>query len=194
MGLADDIKKAIEGKISANKLRETCKEALGKMSDAIVNDAKINLRANGTINNGEILNIYADPVGDDLKTEIVAKANHASFIEFGTKKFAAKYVATLPKEWQVLAASERGKMTGTFEELVVNLTQWVKEKQIAGTYSVKSKRRTGGIIQKAYEDYKLAYAIALRIARNGIRARPFLYPAYVKNRNIFDQELNKVFK
>lgn len=184
MGLADDIKKAIEGRISADKLIEACKNALGKMSEDIVNDAKSNLRANGTINNGEILNIYADPVGEDLKTEIVAKANHASFIEFGTKKFAAKYVATLPKEWQQLAASERGKMTGTFEQLVINLTLWVHQKQLV----------KGGGKNKPAQEKQLAYEIAKRIARNGIRARPYLYPAYVKNRNIFDKELAKVFK
>lgn len=195
MGLADDIKKAIEGKISEKKLREACRNALGAMSESIVNDAKSNLRSQKAINTGSLVNsIYANPVGDDLKTEIVAGAPYASYIEFGTRKFAASYVASLPKDWQTLAAQYKGKGGGTFEELVKNIAVWVGQKGIAGRYSVKTRKRLGDTATKEQENLQAAYPIALKIVRNGISARPYLYPAYVKNRNIFDKELAKVFK
>lgn len=195
MGLADDIKKAVEGKISAEKLKEACKNALGKMSEDIVNDAKSNLRSQKAINTGSLVNsIYADPVTDNLTLNIIAGAPYASYIEFGTRKFAAEYVASLPKDWQTLASQYKGKAGGTFEELVKNIAIWVGQKGIAGRYSVKTRKRLGNQATKEKENMEAAYPIALKIVKNGIRARPYLYPAYVKNRNIFDQELSKVFK
>lgn len=195
MGLAEDIKKAIEGKISADKLRNACKEALGTMAEQIVNDAKSNLRSQKAINTGQLLSsIYAEPVGDNLTTNIIAGMPYASYVEFGTRKFAASYVASLPKYWQTLAAEYKGKGGGTFAELVKNIALWVGQKGIAGTYSVKTRKRVGTKETKEQENLKAAYPIALKIVKNGISARPYLYPAYVKNRNIFDQELNKVFK
>lgn len=195
MGLADDIKKAVEGKISAEKLKQACKNALGKMSEDIVNDAKSNLRNQKAINTGALVNsIYAEPVTDNLTLNIVAGAPYASYIEFGTRKFAAEYVASLPKDWQTLASQYKGKGGGTFEELVKNIAVWVGQKGIAGRYSVKTRKRVGDTATKEKENMEAAYPIALKIVKNGIKARPYLYPAYVKNRNIFDQELSKVFK
>lgn len=195
MGLADDIKKAVEGRISAEKLKQACKNALGKMSEDIVNDAKSNLRNQKAINTGALVNsIYAEPVTDNLTLNIVAGAPYASYIEFGTRKFAAEYVASLPKDWQTLASQYKGKKGGTFEELVKNIAVWVGQKGIAGRYSVKTRKRVGDTATKEKENMEAAYPIALKIVKNGIKARPYLYPAYVKNRNIFDQELSKVFK
>lgn len=195
MGLADDIKKAIEGRISKEKLIEACKNALGELAENVVNDAKSNLRSQKAINTGALVNsIYAEPVTEQLTLNIVAGAPYASYIEFGTRKFAAEYVASLPKDWQTLASQYKGKGGGTFEELVKNIAVWVGQKGIAGRYSVKTKKRLGDTPTKEQENMAAAYPIALKIVRNGIRARPYLYPAYVKNRNIFDQELNKVFK
>lgn len=195
MSLANDIKKALAGTLSEQKLKESCIKALGKLSEGIVNDAKSNLRNQKAINTGALVNsIYADPVTDNLSVNIVAGAPYASYIEFGTRKFAASYVASLPKDWQTLASQYKGKGGGTFEDLVKNIAIWVGQKGLAGTYSVKTQKRLGTKQSKEEENLATAYPIALSIVRNGIRARPFLYPAYVKNRNIFAQELAKVFK
>ena len=195
MGLANDIEKAVKGIISPEKLIKSCKNALGTMSENIVNDAKSNLRYQKAINTGALVNsIYAEPVTDQLTLNIVAGAPYASYIEFGTRKFAAQYVASLPKDWQTLASQYKGKGGGTFEELVKNIAIWVGQRGIAGTYSVKTKKRLGDTTTKEKENMAAAYPIAIKIVKNGIKARPYLYDAYVKNRNIFDQELKKVFQ
>jgi len=96
-----------------------------------------------------------------LEVEVVVKADYAPYIEFGTRKFAAVYVSSLPSDWQVFASEFRGKGGGSFEELVMRITLWVKRKGI---------------------DEKAAYPIALKILREGILPHPFLFPAYEKNR------------
>lgn len=195
MGLANDIKKAVAGKISEQKLKESVIKSLGKVAEGIVNDAKSNLRSQKAINTGFLVNsIFAEPVTDNLSVNIVAGAPYASYIEFGTRKFASAYVSSLPKDWQTLASQYKGKGGGTFEDLVKNIALWVAQKGVVGTYSVKTRKRVGSKQTKEEENMAAAYPIALSIVQNGIRARPYLYPAYVKNRNIFAQELAKVFK
>lgn len=195
MALANDIQKALKGIISPEKLKDSCIKAVGKVAESVVNDAKANLRNEKAINTGALVNsIYAEPVTENLTLNIVAGAPYASYIEFGTRKFAASYVASLPTEWKQLAAQYKGKGGGTFDDLLVAITKWVAEKGIAGRYSVKTKKRLGSKSTKEQENLEAAYPIALKIARNGIRARPYLYPAFVKNRNIFAQEIAKIFK
>ena len=44
-----------------------------------------------------------------LKVEIGARANYAAYVEFGTRKFAAAEVATLPPDIQAYAAQFKGR-------------------------------------------------------------------------------------
>ncbi|WP_434127591.1 HK97 gp10 family phage protein, partial [Enterococcus faecium] len=46
--------------------------------------------------------------GTALTQSILVRANYAAFVEFGTRKFAAEYVNTLPLEWQQLAERAKG--------------------------------------------------------------------------------------
>lgn len=96
-----------------------------------------------------------------LKVEIVVTADYAAYIEFGTRRFAAEHIATLPQDWQNFAAEFKGPGGGSFDQMVMRLVGWCKRK---------------GIEEKA------AYPIALKILRDGIQAHPFLYPAFEKNR------------
>ncbi len=118
----------------------------------------------------------------NFKVTITVNADYAAYVEFGTKKFAAAYVAALPADWQTFAAQFKGKGGESFQQFIVRLTQWVHRKGLAGTYSVKTRERTGAKASHGTEDYSVAYKIALSILRNGIKAHPFLYPAFEKNR------------
>ncbi len=130
---------------------------------------------------------------EDLKVTVTVGVNYAAYLEFGTRKFAAAWVSSLPADWQTFAAKFKGPAGGTFEELVMRLTEWVHRKGlgsgkagksigVAGTYSVKSGRRTGNKATQASQDKSAAYAIARSIMIKGIKPHPFLYPAYEKNR------------
>jgi len=199
MSFQDDIKKAIK-ELSPKRLQEACTIALGRYSEGVVNDAKSNLRREKAINNGGLVNsIYAEKPQNG-RVNIIAGASYAAFIEFGTRKFAASYVASLPKEWKDLASQSKGKGGGTFKELVQAIAQWVADKSIdpetaiTGTFSIKTRKRTGSKKTKEEQNLKAAYPIVKSILKNGIRARPYLYPAVVKNQNKFAEELAKVFK
>lgn len=117
-----------------------------------------------------------------MKVTIAVAANYAPFLEFGTRGFAAAYVATLPANWQAYAATFRGKTGGSMEDFIMRLVEWVRHKGIAAQFSVKTRRRTGSRSQNATDDYAAAYQIALSILRKGIKAQPFLYPSYEKNK------------
>jgi hypothetical protein len=176
MSLKSDIEKAIKAN-SVKRLEQACIKALGKTAENIVNDAKENLRSQNAINNGGILFINASPVSEDLLVTIEAGAFYASFIEFGTRKYAAEYVPKLPAEWIDIASKTKGKTRGTFKDMVASLTKWVEKK-----------------VPTDEDPEVVAKAIAIKILRNGIRPRPYLYPAVTKNINNFRKELDKVFK
>lgn len=95
----------------------------------------------------------------ELAVEIIVAANYAAYLEFGTRAFAAVYVATLPPTWQQFAATFKGG-GGGFEDYFRNIFEWCKRK---------------GIAEAA------AYPIAISILRKGIRPHPFLFPAVESN-------------
>jgi HK97 gp10 family phage protein len=124
--------------------------------------------------------------------EITVNADYAAYVEFGTKRFAAQYVNSLPPDWKTFAAQFKGKGGGDFEQFIERIYQWVRRKKIGATYDVKTRRRVRQGRQTAETtDRATAYAIAINIARNGIRPQPFLYPAFEKNRVEFIRNLKR---
>lgn len=105
-------------------------------------------------------------------------APYAAFVEFGTGSRANP-----PSEWSQYAATWKGKKgTGTVDDFLLSIVEWVRAKGLSGTYSVKTQRRTGGKNDQLAQDMEVAYPIFLSILRNGSRPHPFLYPAFVQQR------------
>lgn len=170
------------------------KVALNKFSDNVVKDAKAQLQhgtgKGPTSNTGHLANsINGTVTGNQAK--ITVTANYAAYIEFGTRKFAAKYVATLPADWKAYASTFKGKGGGTLDEFIQDIMQWVRQKGIGGQLTksgnLSEKKSSLDAMQQA------AYAIALNILQNGIRAQPFLYPAVVKNTQPLIDDIKKIF-
>lgn len=128
-----------------------------------------------------------------LTVKVVVAANYAAYLEFGTKGYASRYVTSLPKEWQTFAAQYKGGGGGNLDDFLLSIIDWVKRKRISGTYSVKTKNRTGAKGGRDFEDAEVAYAIALAILRKGIKPHPYLYPAYEKGRVELVKNLSKNF-
>jgi hypothetical protein len=63
---------------------------------------------------------------------------------------------------------------------------------LAGTYSVATQKRTGGRKVQKSQDEKLARFLAIKILRNGLRAQPFLIPAYEEEKPKLFQRLKKL--
>jgi len=106
-----------------------------------------------------------------LSNTFGASANYASFQEFGTRKFAAAYITTLPVDWQSFARQYKGGGNGTFNDFLLSLVGWCKRH---------------GISEKA------AYPIAIKILRNGMKPQPFLYPAFNKNKELLLKDLQAI--
>jgi HK97 gp10 family phage protein len=108
--------------------------------------------------------------GTSISFEIVAQRFYAPFVEFGTK---GKYQPIPGTE--KIAAQMKGYKGGDFMDLLRMILRWVKRKGIAGTYSVKTRRRTGSKINQYAEDYSAAWPIALSILKHGISPHPFFF-------------------
>ena len=130
----------------------------------------------------------------NLSVTVTVGVNYAAYLEFGTRKFAAKYVATLPADWQSYAATFKGKGTGSMDEFIQNIMEWVRRKgigaDITGSGNVSSSRSSLDKQQQA------AYWIALNILQNGIRPHPFLYPAIYQTGHLKElkKKLQNIFK
>lgn len=117
---------------------------------------------------------------DQMILHVGAYIEYAAYLEFGTKSFAAAYVASLPEDWQAFAAEHKGGDGGTFDDLLIAIIKWVMSKGIAETPT-----KSGNASQSKdalHEQYNAAYLIALKIVRNGIKAQPYFYPAFEKNK------------
>lgn len=176
-------------KLNTSEVVGSIKAAKSQVASVINNE--LNAFGQSTVNDAKRLapvdeGVLRNAIGfkkEELKVTITVNVDYAAYIEFGTKSFAAAYVSTLPTEWQDFAKQFKGKAgKGSVEEFVLRIMEWVKRKGIAGTYSVKTQKRTGPQGARNFEDADAAYAIALYILRKGIRPHPFLFPAYQKNK------------
>lgn len=170
-------------------------KALLTFAKAVEKDAKATLQHGSggrpTSNTGHLANSIVGTV-TGLEAKITVTANYAAYIEFGTRKFAAKYVATLPQDWASYAATFKGKGGGTLDQFIQDIMQWVRQKGVGGIQTksgnVSESKDSLAAMQSA------AYAIALNILQNGIRAQPYLFPSVVKNTPALIENIKKVFE
>ena len=181
LDITGDIKGIIKEK--TKRLLQEVEDAVNDFGQDTVNDAKRLAPVNEGFLRNAISYVPVKSGSSLIEVEIVVAADYAAYVEFGTRKFAAQYVATLPSEWQTFAAQFKGPGGGSFDEFVMRLTRWVLKKGIGKTQNVTTRKtdRVGKQSAKTTAEAD-AYAIALYIMRNGIRPHPFLYPAVTKNK------------
>ena len=164
-----------ETKVALTKFAKNTETEAKRLAPA--NEGRLRNSVNGTV--------------DGFTAKITVTADYAAYLEFGTRKFAARYVATLPQDWQSYAATFRGKGGGTFDQFIQDTMQWVRQKGIGG---LKTKSgRTSESKSSLDAMQQAAYAIALNILQNGIRPQPFVYPAVTKNTPVLEADIKKVF-
>lgn len=100
-----------------------------------------------------------------LDKEVKTDKTHAPFVEFGTK---SKVDIPAGLEQYAMQFKSSG---GNFANLLEAIQGWCSRHGI---------------------DQEFAYPIALRIAQNGVSARPFLFPAYFKEIPNTRKELEKI--
>lgn len=138
--------------------------------------------------------IYAERVKDinNLFVEVGCHINYAAYMEFGTRKYAAQYVATLPADWQTFATRYKGPGGGSFAEFIIAITAWVKRKGFAAQVTKSGNKSKSKSSQLA--EQQAAYVIARSILRNGVKPHPFLFPAVEKNLPLLINGLRNLFK
>lgn len=185
----------------AKSAKDDVREALVDFGTKVETQAKRNAPADeGKLRNS--INATYPVSAQGLSVVITVAADYAAYMEFGTRKFAAAQVATLPQDWQSYAATFKGKGGGDYFDFLNAILDWVRRKGIASRYSVKTKKaidiKIGGKGKTSqYDQARLesaAYAIALHILRNGVRPHPFLYPAVRDNSQALIKDIQKIFK
>lgn len=78
------------------------------------------------------------------------------------------------KDEEYPAVMEFGRRPGARMPPPEALVRWVHVKHLAGTYSIKTHRRTGNKKSQAEEDLQTAFLIARAIARRGIKGKFFM--------------------
>ena len=158
----------------SEKVKDEIALSIRESALKIQKDAKRNAPVDmGTLRNSIFLDF--DYQKNKLTYKVGASASYAPYIEFGT----GGSVKVSP-EYANYALQFKGKRagSGTLDEFLLALMDWVKRKGISGTYSTKTKKRTGNKSNKLGEDFDVAFAIMLKILKKGINPQPFLLPAY----------------
>jgi len=77
---------------------------------------------------------------------------------------------------------------------IAPILDWVKKKGLAGTYSIKTKKRSGNKAARDSQDKSVAYAIRNSIGAKGTRPHPFLRPAFERERVKFKEAMKRIIK
>jgi hypothetical protein len=123
----------------------------------------------GTLRNG----IGAD-ISKPFHKEFFSSVFWSAYMEFGTGT-----KTKIPAGYEDFARLYKGKAgRGNIMQFFYRLIAWVRRKGISGTYSVKTRRRTGNKKTQAQQDYEVAYLIMRSILKYGVNPQPFFIPAY----------------
>ena len=121
---------------------------------------------------------------DIYSFEVGTPFMYGAYMEFGT----GGKVDT--RGYDEYASEFKGKGGGTMNEFIAALTKWVQRKGLAGTYSVKTRKRTGNKAAQVDENKKLAWVIAMSILRKGVNPHPWLLPSFETELPNFNKNIN----
>lgn len=172
----------------ATKAKQDVKVALVDFGTKVETDAKRLAPADEGKLRNSINSVYN---ASNMTVTITAASDYAAYMEFGTRKFAAQYVATLPQDWKTYAATFKGKGGGDFDQFLKAIMEWVRRKGIGGLQTKSgnvSKSKDSLAAQKS-----AAYLIAMKILREGVKPQPFLYPAVKAHTPELISDIKKIF-
>ena len=159
------------------------KEVVDDTAEFMKRQAVNNISQNVKTGTGHLKqSMYTDLTGSDFAI-VGNRAEYAGYVEFGTGK-----KVSVPPEFSDIAAKVRSRPTKSFKEGLEAIKDWCKRLGI---------------------DVKAAYPIFMSIlgytknkgskgwSKNGVdgvRPRPFFYPAYLSGKRYFGKEAAKALK
>ena len=161
---------AIKGLKSVLNAFKSYQDAVARETKRMVleqaEDVEFNAINNAPVDMGGLRqSIHKEMTNEGFSFMIVVDKEYGAYIEFGTKS-----KVSIPAGLEDYANQFKGSKGGGFDVLLENIKEWCKRH---------------GIPDEA------AFPIAMNIARNGIKARPFLFPAYEKGGIDLANELKK---
>ena len=185
---------SLQGKMASYSKRKDMQinAALKDWANRTSRDAKQLVSANSS-DTGFLQNSISPEYGKGYSA-VIAASKYAAYVEFGTRKFASQYVSTLPQDWQRYANTFKGSSGGSITDFFNAILEWVQRKGITSTYSVKTQRRQRGGAKEQDRSIQAAELIVFKILRDGVKARPFIYPSVNKNLPILMEDLRKITK
>jgi hypothetical protein len=167
-GLQDTLKKLGDAR---KTLKEDVTQILNESAKNIETLAKQNAPKNmGTL--AQSVNSGVEENEGNIIMYVGTPFYYGAFIEFGT----GGKVST--RGYEDYASTFQGVQGGSMAEFIKALVMWVQKKGLAGTYSVKTRKRTGGKSKQQDENLKVAWAIAISILNRGLNPHPWLFPAF----------------
>jgi HK97 gp10 family phage protein len=148
----EELRRSVDKKTA--EIDEAGREGLKRAGMQILATAKENLQKNNSIATGQVRNSGVVE-GKENDIDVVFKSLHASAVEFGRRA---------------------GK-----QPPIDNILEWIKKKGIIDTYSIKTRKQTSRGKNFYKKAAALAFLIARKIGKFGVKARPFLYPAFRQN-------------
>jgi hypothetical protein len=147
--------------------------------------AKRNLATNKSVDEGRLLNaIHSGRVGENW--EVGVGVSYAPFVEFGTKKRfqPTRGFENYAKQFK---GARVGGIGGSLDEAILG---WVKRKKIRfekaayadKNYRTGRSRKVSTMKQRYLTPEQTAFIIARFISFHGVKAHPYLFPAFVKVR------------
>lgn len=104
----------------------------------------------------------------DSKYKVTVNELYGAYMEFGTGT-----KVKVPTEFKTMASSFKGKRQGTYQQGLEAIRVWCRSKGI---------------------DEKFAYVIFAKILGAGVNPQPFLYPAYIKGKKDYLNNLKSLLK
>jgi len=173
------------------------KEMLDKVDSVLDANAEaiaLEAKERAPKNFGNLANSISADISKPLEKRITANSNYAAFMEFGTGKYAAAEVGKLSAMWQQYAATFKGQKGGSAEEMYNNILKWVHYKRIKWESAAKFKSGKKQGQSKMLTDEQTAWFIYHYILFNGVRAHPFMVPAYEHYRPKIIEQVEAVLK
>jgi len=177
-GLYIDARQLTKG---AKAFEQLTKQLPGRVSDVLNASAKEIVRVakrNAPADRSDLKKGIESTNTDPLEKHITSRAPYSAYIEFGTGKYAAQYVGSLPADYQTFAAQfKKGRRWPPIDLI----KEWILRKGIVATFSIKTHRRVGTGKSKSEQERaaQMAFVIARSIFINGVHPHPFMIPALI---------------
>lgn len=141
-----------------------------KLIDAETNDVALQIEADAKRlapkNFGKLAQSISKEKIKESQYKISTQEMYAGYMEFGTGT-----KVSIPAEFKDMAATFKGNKTGTYQQGLESIKLWCKAKGI---------------------DEKYAWVIFATILGAGVNPQPFLYPAWIKGKKDYLDNLKKL--